>query len=168
MALTNRHRSSNVLDTYHTKKVRRGRSCVEFMSQTLPGCITCKAYLCVDTASRIPSWFQQGIQIGSSRKRKRRVVHSHEKGIDVAIEVLRKGVFLIQNDFPFTGMVVACQFTTGIDDLFVIAGMMMHIDALFLETINGILGTRFEFKNIVVVLFVRDTVEKLGFARVAR
>ena len=81
--------------------------------------------------------------------------------------IVRKGVFFVRNDLPLTGMIMASQFATGIDNFFVVAGMMMHINALVIESINGVLASWFKFKDILVSVLGGESKKELGFAIVA-
>ena len=50
---------------------------------------------------------------------------------------------------PLTGVVVPGQIAAGVDDFFVVARMMVHVETLVVESVNGILFARSEFEGLV-------------------
>ena len=81
---------------------------------------------------------------------------------------MRKCVVLVQYDLPLTGMIVTGQFTTSVDNFFVVTWVMMHIYAFVIQSIDGILFAWSKFKNLIMMFLRWDTIKELGFTIVAR
>jgi hypothetical protein len=100
----------------------------------------------VGSTSRIASWIDECIYIGVSRERLRTIINTVQIGINVLIPVAFKFVLRVKYDVPLACVVVPCEITGSINDFFVIPRVVMHIQTLGVDSINGVHGSGSQFK----------------------
>jgi len=114
--------------------------------------------LCIDTTAWISSRCQKSVQGGWVSCRCQFVgwfIYASQKGIDIFVPILLEVKVRIEYNMPFRGVMISCQVTTGVDNFLIVAGMMMHIDALVIQSINGILVSGSQFKGLIEMSFRR-------------
>ena len=71
-----------------------------------------------------------------------RFVQSNQIGIDILVFVVAEVLIGIQYDMPQGRVIIPCKVAGGVYDFFIISGMMVHVDTLVVQSINGIFVAR--------------------------